>query len=195
MRCVNPPHDVTVLLRAWREGDETALEVLMPLVHDELQRIARRCLHGERANHSVQATELVNEAYLRLVDVQHVDWQNRTHFLAMSARLMRRVLVDLARSRGADKRGGGAVRVTFDEAAIVGVGPEADVIRLDDALQALAVLDERKSRVVELRFFGGLTVDETAAVLEVSPKTVLRDWEFARAWLQRELTREVERGV
>ncbi len=179
-----------MLLRAWREGDETALDALMPLVHDELRRIARRCLHGERANHSVQATELVNEAYLRLVDVQHVDWQNRTHFLAMSARLMRRVLVDLARSRAADKRGGGAVRVTFDDAAIGGIAPEADVIRLDDALQTLAALDERKSRVVELRFFGGLTVDETAVALKVSSKTVLRDWEFARAWLQRELTRE-----
>ena len=155
----------------------------MPLVHDELRRIARRCLHGERANHSVQATELVNEAFLRLVDVQHVDWQNRMHFLAMSARLMRRVLVDLARSRSADKRGGVAIRVTFDEMAIGGVPPEADVIRLDDALQALAAMDERKCRVVELRFFGGLTADETAVELQVSSKTVLRDWEFARAWL------------
>jgi len=167
----------------------------MPLVHDELRRIARRCLQGERADHSVQATELVNEAYLRLVDVQHVDWQNRTHFLAMSARLMRRVLVDLARSRGADKRGGGAVHVTFDEAAIGGLAQDADVIRLDDALKALAALDERKSRVVELRFFGGLTNDETALVLQVSSKTVLRDWEFARAWLQRELTREAGRDA
>jgi RNA polymerase sigma factor (TIGR02999 family) len=164
----------------------------MPLVHDELRRIARRCLYGEGANHSVQATELVNEAFLRLVDVQHVNWQNRTHFLAMSARLMRRVLVDLARSRGADKRGGGAVRVTLNDAALGGgLEPEADVIRLDDAIQALAALDDRKSRVVELRFFGGLTVDETASALQVSSKTVLRDWEFARAWLQRELTREV----
>ena len=184
-----------MLLRAWREGDETALDALMPLVHDELRRIARGCLHGERANHSVQATELVNEAYLRLVDVRQVDWQDRTHFLAMSARLMRRVLVDLARSRGADKRGGGAVRVTLDEAAIGGVAPDADVIRLDDALQALAALDGRKSRVVELRFFGGLTVDETAVALQVSSKTVLRDWEFARAWLQRELTRGAGRDA
>jgi len=184
-----------VLLKAWREGDETALEALMPLVHDELRRIARRCLYGERANRSVQATELVNEAYLRLVDVQHVDWQNRTHFLAMSARLMRRVLVDLARSRGADKRGGGAVLVTLDDAAIGGMTPDADVIRLDDALHALAALDDRKSRVVELRFFGGLTVDETAVALQVSSKTVLRDWEFARAWLQRELTREAGRDA
>jgi len=192
---LSPTREVTVLLRAWREGDETALDALMPLVHDELRRIARRCLHGERANHSVQATDLVNEAFLRLVDVQHVDWQNRTHFLALSARLMRRVLVDLARSRRADKRGGGAVRVTFDEAAIGGVAPDADVIRLDDALQALADLDDRKSRVVELRFFGGLTVDETAVALQVSSKTVLRDWEFARAWLQRELTREAGRDA
>jgi len=167
----------------------------MPLVHDELRRIARRCLQGERADHSVQATELVNEAYLRLVDVQHVDWQNRTHFLAMSARLMRRVLVDLARSRGADKRGGGAVHVTFDEAAIGGFAQDADVIRLDDALKALDALDDRKSRVVELRFFGGLTNDETALVLQVSSKTVLRDWEFARVWLQRELTREAGRDA
>jgi len=186
---------VTVLLRAWREGDETALDALMPLVHEELRRIARRCLHGERPNRSVQATELVNEAFLRLVDVQHVDWQSRTHFLAMSARLMRRVLVDLARSRGADKRGGGAILVTLDEAAVGGAGPEADVVRLDDALTALAALDERKSRVVELRFFGGLTVDETAVALQVSSKTVLRDWEFARAWLQRELIREAGRDA
>ena len=186
---MTPSHDVTGLLKAWREGDEAALDTLMPLVHEELRRIAQGCLHGERAKHSVQATELVNEAFLRMVDVKHVDWQNRTHFLAMSARLMRRVLVDLARARAADKRGGGAVRVTLDEAALPGVAPHADVIRLDDALQALAALDERKSRVVELRFFGGLTTDETAAALQVSTKTVLRDWEFARAWLQRELTR------
>ena len=167
----------------------------MPLVHDELRRIARRCLYGERANHSVQATELVNEAFLRLVAVQHVDWQNRTHFLAMSARLMRRVLVDLARSRDADKRGGDAVRVTFDEAIVGGFAPDADVIRLDDALSALAALDDRKSGVVELRFFGGLTADETAFALQVSSKTVMRDWEFARAWLQRELSREAGRDA
>jgi len=178
---------VTGLLRAWRDGDQAALEALMPLVHDELRRIARRCLNGERANHSVQTTELVNEAFLRLVDVQQVDWQSRTHFLALSARLMRRVLVDYARARGADKRGGGAVHVTLDDATVGGAAPAADVVRLDDALKALAALDERKSRVVELRFFGGLTVDETAAALEISSKTVLRDWEFARAWLHREV--------
>lgn len=179
---------MTGLLKAWREGDHEALDALMPLVHDELRRIARRCLYGERANHTVQATELVNEAFLRLVDVKHVDWQSRTHFLAMSARLMRRVLVDLARTRAADKRGGEAVHVTLDDATIGAGSPAADVVRLDDALRALAALDNRKSRVVELRFFGGLTADETAEALQVSSKTVLRDWEFARAWLQRELS-------
>jgi RNA polymerase sigma-70 factor (ECF subfamily) len=187
----NHSHDVTGLLKAWGQGDEAALNALVPLVHDELRRIARGCLRGEAANHSVQATALVNEAFLRLVDVQHVDWQSRIHFLAMSARLMRRVLVDLARSRRADKRGGGAVRVTFDEAIVGTSEPEAEVIRLDDALQALAALDRRKSRVVELRFFGGLSLDETAAALRVSSKTVQRDWEFARAWLQQEMTHEV----
>jgi RNA polymerase sigma factor (TIGR02999 family) len=188
-------HEVTALLKAWGKGDHAALNALVPLVHEELRRIARRCLYGERARHSVQATVLVNEAYLRLVRVQHVGWQNRTHFLAMSARLMRRVLVDLARSRRAAKRGGSAVRVTFDEAAMGGFSSEADVIRLDDALQELSALDERKGRVVELRFFGGLSVDETAATLGVSSKTVLRDWEFARAWLQHEMNREAGRDT
>lgn len=179
--------DVTGLLRAWREGDEAALQQLIPLVHEELHRIAVRCLHGERPNHSLQATALVNEAFLRLVDVKRIDWQNRVHFLAMSARLMRRVLVDIARARGTEKRGGDRVRVTFDEALTEGQTPGEDLVRLDDALQAMAVCDPRKSQVVELRFFGGLTVDETAVALQVSSKTVLRDWEFAKAWLQREM--------
>jgi RNA polymerase sigma factor (TIGR02999 family) len=186
MRRLAATHDVTVLLKAWRDGDDTALDALMPLVYDELRRIARRFLQGEGAAHSLQPTALVNEAFLRLVDAQRIDWQNRTHFLAMSARLMRRVLVDLARSRRAGKRGGSAVRVTLDEAAIP-AAPGADVIRLDDALKTLAALDDRKSRVVEMRFFGGLTVEETATALNVSAKTVLRDWEFARAWLEREI--------
>jgi RNA polymerase sigma factor (TIGR02999 family) len=189
-----PAHDVTALLRAWREGDDGALHALVPLVHDELHRVARRCVQGDRGHQSIQATLLVNEAFLRLVDVRQVDWQSRAHFLAMSARVMRRVLVDYARARTADKRGGGAIFVSFDENAFAST-PAADVVRLHDALEALAALDARKSRVVELRFFGGLTVDETAAVLEVSPKTVLRDWEFARAWLQRELTRETGRDA
>ncbi len=180
---------MTALLRAWSDGDDGALHALVPLVHDELRRIARRCVFGDRANHSMQATALVNEAFLRLVDVQRIDWRNRAHFLAMCARLMRRVLVDLARARHADKRGGGAVLVSFDEETM-SASRAADVMRLDDALDALEAVDKRKSRVVELRFFGGLTVDETAATLNVSSKTVLRDWEFARAWLKRELTRE-----
>lgn len=158
----------------------------MPAVHQELQRIAKRCLRRERAGHSLQATALVNEAYLRLVDAQAVDWQNRAHFLAIAARLMRRILVDYARARQYQKRGGGALPVTLTEALIVS-GRSRDLIALDDALDALAQLDERRSRVVELRFFGGLTVAETAAVLDVSPETVMRDWKLARAWLRRAL--------
>jgi len=142
---------------------------------------------GERGGHSLQATALVNEAYLRLIDVQHVDWQNRAHFLAMSARLMRRILVDVARSKGYQKRGGGAVRVTFDDALVVTDEPGQDLVALDDALEALATVDERKARVIELRFFGGLSVEETASILKVSVDTVMRDWKLAKAWLQREL--------
>jgi RNA polymerase sigma-70 factor, ECF subfamily len=145
---------------------------------------------GERAGHSLQATALVNEAYMRLIDVQHVNWQNRAHFLAMSARFMRRILVDYARSKGYQKRGGGAVSVTFDEGLPVTAEPGMDLVALDDALKALAAIDERKSRVVELRFFGGLTVEETATVLEVSPETIMRDWKLAKAWLMRELRGE-----
>ena len=158
----------------------------MPLVHAELRRIARRCMAGERKGHSLQATALVNEAYLRLIDVQHVDWQNRAHFLAMSARLMRRILVDYARAKGYQKRGGGAVKVAFDEGLPV-VGRDQDLVAVDDALEALAKIDERKGKVVELRFFGGLSVEETATVLKVSPETVMRDWKLAKAWLLREL--------
>ena len=142
---------------------------------------------GERHGHSLQATALVNEAYLRLVDVRHVNWQNRAHFLAVSARLMRRILVDFARSRGYQKRGGGAERVTFDEALAVSDEPSPNLVALDEALQALATIDERKSRVIELRFFGGLSVEETASVLKVSSDTVMRDWRLAKAWLLREM--------
>ena len=179
---------MTRLLLAWRAGDETALARLTPLVHNELLRIARGCMRGERARDSVQATALVHEAYLRLVDTQHMNWQNRAHFLAMAARLMRRVLVDLARARQYKKRGGGAIRVSFTDALPV---PDKahDLIALDDALSALAEFDERRSRVVELRFFAGLTVEETAAVLRISPDTVMRDWKLARTWLRRELRR------
>ena len=187
LRIPKSARDVTALLRAWGGGDETALHQLVPLVEAELRRIARACLYGERAAHSLQATALVNEAFLRLVNVRDVDWQNRVHFFSISARLMRRVLVDLARARHAEKRGGEAVRVTLDEAVIPDPAYAPDLIRLDDALRALTAFDARKSRVVELRFFGGLSVEETAGVLGVSGKTVARDWEFAKAWLQREM--------
>jgi RNA polymerase sigma-70 factor (ECF subfamily) len=156
-------------------------------VHDELRRIARAFMAGERRGHSLQATALVNEAYLRLVDVQHMNWQNRTHFLAMSARLMRRILVDLARSKQYQKRGAGAFRVTLGDAMAVTKQPARDLAALDDALKALAAVDERKARVIELRFFGGLGVEETASVLDVSVDTVMRDWKLAKAWLSREL--------
>jgi RNA polymerase sigma-70 factor (ECF subfamily) len=156
-------------------------------VEAELRRIARRCMQGERIGHSLQATALVNEAYIRLVDAQRVKWQDRAHFLAMSARLMRRVLVDWARSKGYQKRGAGALKVTLDDAVLGPAERGRDLVALDDALQALAVFDERKSQVVELRFFGGLSVEETASVLRVSPDTVMRDWKLAKAWLLREL--------
>ena len=181
------PGSVTSLLLAWGKGDEAAFQRLVPLVERELHRIAKRCMAGERAGHSLQATALVNEAYLRLIDVQHVNWQDRAHFLAMSARLMRRVLVDWARSKQYQKRGGGALRVTFDEALLVAEERGHDLIALDEALQALATFDERKSRVVELRFFGGLSVEETASMLGVSPETVMRDWKLAKAWLLTEI--------
>jgi RNA polymerase sigma factor (TIGR02999 family) len=179
-------NELTVLLQRWREGDEAALHALVPHVHDELRRIAARCVLGDRRNHAVQPTLLVNEAFLRLADVRRVDWQNRAHFFAMAARLIRRVLVDLARARRAEKRGGGAVLVSFDE-RMFDARPPSDVIRLNDALDELAVLAPRKSQVVELRFFAGLSVEEISAALDISAKTVQRDWEFARAWLQREL--------
>jgi RNA polymerase sigma factor (TIGR02999 family) len=181
---------VTGILLKWREGDEAALDELVPIVHDELRRIARRCMAGQRVGHTLQTTALVNEAYLRLIDVQQVNWQNRAHFLAMSARLMRRILVDFARSKGYQKRGGGAVKVTFDEGLPVAAEPALDLVALDDALEALSRMDERKSRVIELRFFGGLSVEETATVLAVSPETIMRDWKLAKAWLMRELRGE-----
>ena len=160
---------------------------MIPLVYEELHLIAKRCMAGERAGHSLQATVLVNEAYLRLVDANDVAWHDRAHFLAVAARAMRRILVDHARVHRAQKRGGGAMRVTFDEALVVSNEPREDFASLDDALQALTAFDERKGRVVELRFFGGLSVEETASVLKVSPETVRRDWQLAKAWLQREM--------
>jgi RNA polymerase sigma factor (TIGR02999 family) len=184
---------VTGLLVAWGQGDEAALERLIPLVYEELHRIALRCMRRERQGHSLQATALVNEAYVRLVNVQHMNWQNRAHFFAMSARLMRRVLVDLARAKRARKRGADGVKVTFDEELPAAAGPGQDVLALDEALTALAAVYDRKSHVVEMRFFGGLSVEETAAVLQVSPETVKRDWKFAKSWLLRELDRRASK--
>jgi RNA polymerase sigma factor (TIGR02999 family) len=174
-------------LRAWGDGDDGALEQLTPLVEAELRRLARGYMRRERPGHTLQATALVNEAFLRLTDARSVRWQDRAHFLAISARLMRRVLVDHARSRGYHKRGGGAERVTLGEAHVIAAEPEVDLVALDRALQSLAEVDARKGRVIELRFFGGLSVEETAEVLHVSPDTVKRDWRLARLWLLREL--------
>lgn len=172
----------------WRNGDEAALEQLIPLVHDELRRLARRHMAHERAGHTLQATALVNEAYMRLIDVKQMKWQDRTHFFAMSSRLMRRILVDFARSKGYQKRGGAAQKVSLDEALVVSQQPGHDLVALDDALTALGAFDARKALVVEMRFFGGLSVQETAEALQVSVDTVMRDWKLAKAWLLRELS-------
>ena len=179
--------DVTGLLLAWSRGEETALERLVPLVHAELRQIARRCLGGERPGEKLQSAELVNEAYLRLIDARQVGWQNRAHFFAISAKLMRRILVDFARSRNYLKRGGGAPNISLDEALTLPAGRCQEVIALNDALNSLSLTDARKAQVVELRFFGGLSVAETAAVLKVSADTVRRDWNFAKVWLAREV--------
>jgi RNA polymerase sigma factor (TIGR02999 family) len=178
---------VTELLLAWTEGDRAALDRLMPLVHAELRRIARNRLRAERRGHTLQPTALVNEAYLRLVDLTRMHWRNRAQFFAIAARLMRTVLVDAARGAGAAKRGGGALRVTFDEARAPLARHDHLLLALDEALEALAKQDPRKSQVVELRFFGGLSVEEAAAVLGVSVDTVTRDWKFAKAWLRQQL--------
>ena len=179
-------HQVTQLLLAWGQGNEAALEQLMPLVHNELRRLARRHMGHERPGHTLQATALVNEAYLRLIDVRQVQWQNRAHFFAMSARLMRRILVYFARSRQYQKRGGGAHKVSLDE-GMLSTERGGDLVALDDALVALAAVDARKSQVVEMRFFGGLSVEETAEALHISVDTVMRDWKLAKVWLLREL--------
>jgi len=179
--------DITGLLVRWRGGDEAALQELLPIVHDELRRVARRQMAGERPGHTLQPTALVNEAYLRLVTLKQIQWQDRAHFFAMGARLMRRILVDVARSHGYQKRGGGAKQVTFTQALDVADDKPTDIVALNDALDALAQVDERKSQVVELRFFGGLSVEETAEVLNVSRETVKRDWSFAKLWLLRQL--------
>ena len=174
---------------AWERGDPHAFDQLVPLVHDELQRLARRQMRGERTDHTLQTTALVNEAYVRLIDVRKMRWHDRAHFFAMAARVMRRILVDYARARQSDKRGGGRPRVTLSDEAILAV-PEKphDVVALDTALETLAVDHPRKSQVVEMRFFAGMTAEETAEALAISVDTVKRDWRFAKAWLLRELS-------
>ncbi len=182
--------EITQLLLAWGSGDETALERLMPLVHAELKRLAKRYMNRQRTGHTLQTTALVNEAYLRLIDSSRVQWQNRAHFFAISAQLMRRILVDAARAKQNLKRGGGAQVIALDEAPDVFSEQAAELIALDDALKALASFSPRLSQVVELRYFGGLSEEETAEVLKTSTRTIRRDWKLARTWLYRELSRE-----
>jgi RNA polymerase sigma factor (TIGR02999 family) len=186
--------DISTLLRAWSDGDQSALEQLTPVVYDELHRLARRYMKGERSGHSLQTTALVNEAYMRLVDYERMQWQNRAHFFAVSAQLMRRILVEHARRHNL-KRGGGVQHLSLEEASLVGGDQDADLVALDDAMNGLARIDARKVQVVEMRFFGGLSVEETAEVLKVSPVTVKRDWRAARAWLYRELTGGTDDGL
>ena len=183
--------EITALLAAWGNGDQAALDRLMPLVYDELRRMAHRYLGRERVGHTLQSAALVNEAYLKLLGERQMDWQNRAHFFAVAAQAMRQILVDYARTRNRDRRGGGAQRVSLVEALAVASEETAELVALDDALNGLAVFDERKSKVAELRFFGGLSVEETAEVLHVSSVTVMREWRLAKAWLYRELNKEV----
>ena len=183
-------HEITELLQAWRQGDEHALVRLTPQVYRELHRAAKRCMTAERDGHSMQTTGLINELYLRLTDLKRVDWQSRAHFFALCARQMRRILTDQARARRSQKRGRGAQQVSLDAAPLVSPQPRPEVLAVDGALNALAKVDLRKSQVVELRFFGGMSVEETAEVLRVSPDTVVRDWKLAKAWLLRELSQE-----
>lgn len=183
-------HEVTQLLKAWSAGDEEALEKLTPLVYRQLHKIAKRYMAGERSGHPLQTTALVNEAYLRLVDCGRVNWHDRVHFFAVSAQLMRRILIDFARSRGYLKRGAAAPHISLDQAPSVCSEPDMNLVALDDALQALSAVDERKGKVVELKFFGGLSVEETAEALAISAETVVRDWRLAKIWLLRELRRE-----
>lgn len=191
MTAEGEPEGVTRLLLAWNDGDESALEKLVPLVYQELHRLAKRQMQRERPDHTLQTTALINEAYLRLVDLRNVHWQNRAHFFALCARLMRRILVDFARSRHYMKRGGEAQPISLNESLVVSPQLSTDLVAIDDVLKALTEIDARKGQVVELRFFGGLTVEEIAAVLKVSPVTVKRDWKVAKAWLLRELSRDV----
>ncbi len=183
-------HEVTQLLKAWSGGDQQALEKLTPLVYRQLHQMAQRYMGAERSGHMLQTTALVNEAYLRLVDCGKVNWQDRAHFLAVSANLMRRILIDFARSRDYVKRGGAILHIPLEEAPSASNEPDVNLVALDDALKTLAAIDERKSKVVELKFFGGLSVEEMAEVLSISTDTVMRDWRLAKIWLLRELSRE-----
>ena len=183
------------MLLAWGRGEADAFDRLVPLVHDELRRLARQYMRRERPGHTLQTTALVNEAYLRLIDIKQVRWQNRAHFFAMSARMMRRILVDSARARGNEKRGGGLPKVVLDERLLAAPQAGADLVALDAALQALEAVHPRKSQVVELRFFGGLSIEETGEALHVSPDTIKRDWRFAKLWLLRELNGARPDGV
>lgn len=188
MAARDEPQEITRLLLAWNEGDESALEKLVPLVYQELRRLAKRQMGRERPDHTLQTTALINEAYLQLVDVHNVRWNNRAHFFALCARLMRRILVDFARSRQYAKRGGGGQPISLDESLVVAPEKSRNLVAVDDALHALAKVDSRKAHVVELRFFGGLTEEEAAEVLKISPETVRRDWKMAKVWLLRELS-------
>jgi RNA polymerase sigma-70 factor (ECF subfamily) len=185
---LDPQAEITGLLKAWGGGDKDALAVLTALVYEELRRLARRSMRHEHPGQTLQTTALVNEAWLRLADGKRVDWQDRAHFFAVSSRLMRRILVDAARARQTGKRGGQVLRFELNESIDAGLPRDRELIALDDALEALARLDPRKVRIIEMRFFGGLSVVETAAVLRISPQSVLRDWKLARAWLLREIS-------
>ena len=184
----SPPHDVTQLLIAWNDGDQAARDQLMSVVYEELHRVARRYMRNESPGHTLQTSALVNEAFIRLVDQKNVHWQNRAHFYSIAAQMMRRILVDYARRRNYAKRGGGARALSLDEGLIVSDERSAEVVAVHEALEELAKFDPRKSQIVELRFFGGLTIDETAGVLGVSPGTVMADWTVAKAWLRREIS-------
>ncbi len=188
---ISPPqHEVTELLIDWGNGDQAALEKLIPLVYEELRRLAHHYMGRENHHHTLQTSALVNEAYLRLVDQKNTRWQNRAQFFGISAQLMRRILVDHARSHGYAKRGGGATHIQLDEAAVLSPEGAADVLALDEALTHLSAIDPRKCRIVELRYFGGFSVEETAALLEVSAVTVMREWSLAKAWLRREISKD-----
>jgi RNA polymerase sigma factor (TIGR02999 family) len=188
MPAPSPSNQVTALLEAWNLGDEQALHQLVPIVYDELRHVARRHMAGERPSHTLQTTALIHEVYVRLADMRSTSIKNRAHFLGLCAKLMRNVLVDFARSRKYEKRGGGAAHVELDEALHVAVSDDPDLVAIDDALERLAAIDPRKSQVVELRFFGGLSVAETGDALDISPETVMRDWKIAKSWLLRELS-------